>query len=86
MVTFDPAKNEANIAARDLSFDRVEDFDWSTAVVEYDRRKDYGEARFVAIGLIDKRLHVLVFTPRDDDIRVISLRRANKREQAAYAR
>ena len=84
LVTFDPAKDEQNIVDRGLSFRRAEDFDWSTAVIESDRRKEYGEPRFRAYGFLDGRLHALVFTHRDDDIRVLSLRRANRREQVAY--
>ena len=47
-------------------------------------RKSYGELRHVAIGYIHGRLHVLVFTKRGQTVRVISLRKANKREERAY--
>lgn len=58
--------------------------DWGTALVAEDTRKDYGEQRFQAIGFIDDRLHVLLFTPRPPAIHVISLRMANEREEAKY--
>lgn len=51
---------------------------------ERDRRKDYGELRFQALGFIEERLHMLVFTPRGADTHVISLRKANKREVNRY--
>ncbi len=86
MVTYDPAKNERNIAARGVSFDAADQFGWDGATIDTDQRRDYGEPRFVATGLIGGRLHVLVFTPRETDVRVISLRRANTREQAAHAK
>jgi len=53
-------------------------------VVE-DVRNDYQEVRFQAIGFIGDRLHVLVFTPRGKVTRVISLRKANRREERHYA-
>ena len=50
-----------------------------------DNRKDYGEKRYVGLGHIRKRLMVIVYTERDlDMIRVISLRKANKREQEKF--
>ena len=60
--------------------------DWAGALVAKDERADYGEGRYQALGLIEGRLHRLVFTPRDDGIRVISLRKANKREAPRYVR
>jgi len=54
-----------------------------TARVE-DLRKDYGERRFQALGLIGNRLHVMVFTPWANKAHVISLRKANKREVKRY--
>ncbi|HXP04141.1 MAG TPA: BrnT family toxin [Stellaceae bacterium] len=47
-VSYDPAKNGRNIRERGLPFDRAADFDFSTAVIEIDRRRDYGETRIVA--------------------------------------
>ena len=76
-IEFDPAKNEANIRARGLSFGRAADFDFHTAVVAQDARKAYPEPRFVAVGRLDQRLHVLCFTPKAGGIRVISFRKAN---------
>ena len=83
-IEFDPAKNEANVRERGLSFEAAESFDFGTAVIEQDRRWDYPEVRFVALGFLAQRLHVLCFTPIDDGIRVISFRKANKREVASY--
>ena len=79
-IEFDPAKNEGNIRLRGLSFERVAQFDFDTAVVVQDARKQYPEIRFVAVGMLDARLHVLCFTPIDGGIRVISFRKANQRE------
>jgi uncharacterized DUF497 family protein len=79
-IRFDPAKDARNIASRGLSFARVVSFDWSSALLKEDARRDDGERRFQALGLIDGRLHMLVFTPRAGLIHVISLRKPNARE------
>lgn len=82
---YDPNKNQRNIAERGISFASAAAFDWDTAIIWQDTRKDYGEQRFIAMGMIADRLHALVFTPRGEDvIRVISLRKANSREAKLY--
>jgi uncharacterized DUF497 family protein len=83
-ISFDPQKNERNIAERGLSFMLVEEFEWDSALVVEDVRRDYGERRFQALGMISGRLHVLVFTPRAGQVHVISLRKANRREIRLY--
>ena len=49
-----------------------------------DARKDYGERRLRVLGHIEGQLHAAVITARGDAVRVISLRRANTREERAY--
>lgn len=83
-ISFDPRKNERNIAERGLSFELVEEFEWDSALVVEDIRRDYGERRFQALGMITDRLHALVFTPRAGRVHVISLRKANRREIRLY--
>ena len=84
LISYDPEKNNQNILARNLSFDLVEEVEWSTAFILEDLRRDYGERRYTAQGLIYGRLHTIVFTPRDDVMHVISLRKANLREIRKY--
>ncbi len=79
-ITYDPAKNTANIERRDLPFDLFAELDWSTAVIVEDTRRDYGELRYRVFGYIGDRLYAAVFTPRSDALHVISLRKANSRE------
>lgn len=83
-ITFDPAKNERNIAARGLSFELVDQLDWATASVKEDTRKDYGEIRLQVLALLGDRLYAVVVTPRGEDLRVISFRKANKKEERLY--
>src|ERR1700730_6464834 len=56
-VTFDPEKNARNITERGLSFERVADLDWETAVIAEDTRRDYGEPRLLVMARLDGRLH-----------------------------
>ncbi len=83
---WDDHKAEANRLKHGVSFDEIEGFDWRTALVERDTRFDYGEARYRALGFIGNRLHAVIFTIRSPRIRLIGLRRANKREQRYYDR
>jgi len=83
-ITYDRIKNERNIRERGLSFDRAIDFDFSTALFVTEFRNE--EMRRVAIGHLDKRLHVLCYIPKPDGIRVISFRKANKREAVRYGK
>ncbi len=81
-IEYDPGKYAANLAnpSRMLGFDRAADFDWATASIAEDTRQSYPERRFVAVGYLDGRLHVLCFAPIDGGVRVISFRKANRRE------
>lgn len=79
-ISYDTAKNAHNIEARGLAFARAAEFDFDTAKVWQDLRKPYPESRYVAVGYLDHRLHVLVFSETERGIRVISFRKANSRE------
>ena len=79
-IEFDPAKSEKNRQERGLPFDMAHDFDWQTADYIEDIRREYPERRFVAVGFLADRLHVLCFTPILGGVRVISFRKANQRE------
>lgn len=79
-IEFDPAKNERNERERGLPFAKVDSLEWETAQVAEDTRFPYPERRFVAVGYIGERLHVVCFTPIAGGIRVISFRKANDRE------
>jgi uncharacterized DUF497 family protein len=83
---FDEAKSARNFNQRGIGFERFADMDLKTAVVVEDARTDYGERRFRFAGNLDKRLHVAVITYRGSIVRVISLRRAKRREERMYAK
>ena len=79
-IEFDPAKSVKNILERGLPFELAREFDFSTATVNEDTRKNYPERRWIASGYVGQRLFIICFTPVKDGIRVISLRKANQRE------
>lgn len=83
-ITYDAAKNARNVEERGLSFELVHAFDFQTALFVVDDRKEYGEVRYRGLGLIGERVHALVFTETPKGIRVISFRKANRREVKSY--
>lgn len=83
-IDFDPEKNDKNIRNRGLPFEYVANLSWSSAIILEDARYDYNEKRFRVFALLGDRLHVAVITNRNDKIRVISFRKANKREINKY--
>ena len=86
LLEFDKAKSARNVRERGIGFERFGDIDVDAAVTMEDRRRSYGEQRLRVLAYIDGRLHAAVITPRGERIRVISLRRANKREERTYAK
>lgn len=83
-IEFDTKKSDKNNHERGLSFDRVVEFDWETALYVEDVRNSYPERRFIAMGYLEERLHVICFTPIQDGVRIISFRKANLREMRRY--
>jgi uncharacterized DUF497 family protein len=83
-IEFDPKKNQRNIAERDMSFELADHFDFDGALIEEDTRFAYPEQRFTALGDLNGRICFLAFSVTRTGIRVISLRKANKREVGKY--
>ena len=86
MIEWDETKRAANFAKHGVNFPAAAEFEWDGALVVEDTRLDYGETRYQALGIIGQRLHMLVYTPIPDGFRVISLRKANKREVGFYVK
>jgi len=85
-ITWDAAKSERNRVDRGFGFERVAAFEFETALIWHDDRFDYPEIRFAALGMVDGRVHALVFAETASGIRVISFRKANDREVRRYER
>ncbi len=81
---WDEKKRQQNVAKHGVDFGAIAGFDWKNAVIVPDQRRIYGEARFVALGKIGNRLHICVYTQRNGIRRIISLRKANNREEEIY--
>jgi uncharacterized DUF497 family protein len=69
-----------------LDFARAQEVFEGMHLTGQDSRINYTEDRFITVGFLDARLIVLVWTPRGKVRRIISMRKANDREKALYAR
>jgi uncharacterized DUF497 family protein len=85
-IEYDPEKSAKNARERGLPFDLAGEIEWHKAIVSIDRRFDYGEVRHVAIAPMRGRLYVICYQLRGRKRRIISFRKANKREERIYAK
>ena len=81
---WDEAKRAANIAKHDIDFEAANSFIWADALIEPSPQG--GEMRYAATGFVGQRLHQLVFTMRGERVRIISLRKAHRKEVEEYER
>lgn len=84
-IQFDPAKRAVVLRERGLDMARADEVFAAPTMTIVDDRRDYGEVRHISIGFLDGRMVVLVWTERGAARRIISLRKANDREQAIYS-
>lgn len=85
-LSFDEAKRQATLDNRGLDFARANEIFDGAEYTWIDDRFDYGEVRYNTFGMLDRRLIALTWTIRDGMRRIISMRKANDREQAHYRR
>lgn len=81
---WDSAKDAANQRKHGVGFREAAEIFRGFVVIAEDRRRDYGEQRFVALGEYDGEVIRLIFTERDSNIRVISAWKANKNDRKEY--
>ncbi|MBE7565604.1 BrnT family toxin [Acidithiobacillus sp. HP-11] len=82
---FDPSKRQKTREECGLDFEDAPLVFTGKHFTREDDRKDYGETRLVTVGMLRERMVVMVWTPRNiDDRHIISMRKANEREQAQY--
>ncbi|MGA0594414.1 BrnT family toxin [Enterovirga sp. CN4-39] len=84
-ITFDPAKRDWTLRERGLDFLLAEEVFAGVQLSFEDERFDYRETRIVTVGMLDHRMVIVVWTARGKDRHIISMRKANAREQARYA-
>ena len=83
-IEFDPDKDSANQAKHGVSLALVAALDWEAALVWVDDRFDYAELRMIALAPKTETLYYVAFVDRGEARRIISLRRANRREAKHY--
>jgi uncharacterized protein len=83
-ITYDPAKRAWTIRERGLDFEDAASFFAGWTIDIPDLRRDYGEPRINTVGYLKRRMVVVCWTPRGEDRRIISMRKANDREKARY--
>lgn len=82
---WDVAKNKTNIRDHKIDFADADAVFDGPMLVDMDERQDYGEDRWIGIGLLRNIVVVVVFTePSQDTIRIVSVRKANKYERKRY--
>ena len=81
---WDPAKRLANIAKHGLDFAEVPRLNWDEVTILEDRRFSYSERRYWAFGMLDGHLHMVDLTRQQAVVRVISFRRASRKERKRY--
>ena len=83
-ITFDPVKRDWTLINRGLDFLDVPKVFAGPQFQFEDSRADYGESRIVTVGLLGGRMLILVWTARGDARHIISMRKANEKEQRRY--
>ena len=83
--TYDPKKRKANLKKHGYDFKDVQLLiDGSATVTFEDRRFDYGEQRFVTLGVLRNDVVAIATAETDEEIRVISMRKAERHEEEIY--
>lgn len=83
-IEFDPAKDVTNQGKHGISLSLAIELDWEAALVWVDERFEYNEMRMIALAPRTEILYYVAFVDRGSVRRIISLRRANRREVKHY--
>ena len=83
-IEFDPAKDASNRTRHGVSLELARELNWDAALVWVDDRFDYDELRMIALAPKTNTLYYVAFIERNDRRRIISLRRATRREVKHY--
>ncbi|ENS4525538.1 BrnT family toxin [Salmonella enterica] len=83
-IDYDNNKRNRTLSERGLDFARAAEVFAGKHFTAEDMRQDYGEIRYITAGTLDGCIVVLVWTPRDNARRIISMRKANEREKARF--
>ena len=83
-IEFDSTKDASNQLKHGVSLAMAAELDWNAAWVWVDERFEYNEMRMIALAPKTEILYCVAFVDRGDVRRIISLRRANRREVKHY--
>ena len=83
-IEFDPKKDAGNLAKHGVSLGMAYELDWNAALVWVDDRFEYGELRMIALAPRTNTIYYVALVDRGDVRRIISLRRATRREVKHY--
>ena len=84
-ILYDPGKRDKTLVERGLDFEDAAIVFQGVTVEIPDERKEYGEVRIICFGLLKGRVVVIGYTPRGADRHIVSMRKANDREQTRLA-
>lgn len=83
-IEYDPEKRNKTLTERGLDFAHAASVFAGKHFTAEDTRQLYSEPRYITVGKLKERIVILVWTPRSNARRIISMRKANEREQAKF--
>jgi uncharacterized DUF497 family protein len=84
MFVWDEAKRRLNLRKHGIDFADAEKIFQGVTFTAEDTREDYGERRFLTLGLLEDQVVSVTHTEQGEEIRIISIRKATKHEARFY--
>lgn len=84
MFVWDEAKRRLNLRKHGIDFTDAERIFRGVTLTAEDTREDYGEQRFLTLGLLEDQVVSVAHTEQSEEIRIISIRKATKHEARFY--
>jgi uncharacterized DUF497 family protein len=83
---WDTKKRQTNIKKHGIDFSGLRKVFEKPMLTRIDNREDYGETRWISLGDLNGKIVILVYTERENNVRLISARRATKNEENIYCK
>ncbi len=83
---WDTKKRETNIKKHGIDFSELRKVFEKPMLTRLDNREDYGETRWISLGDLNGKIVILVYTETENNVRLISARRATKNEENIYCK
>jgi uncharacterized DUF497 family protein len=84
LIIYDANKRSETLKNRNLDFEDAPKLFAGSCFLMEDDRQDYGETRWITVGRLGRDMVVVVWTPRGDARRIISMRKCNAKERQRY--